>query len=377
MSSLEDASRAVDKFISDNVPPESTVSSSSIVSRVTAFAQKWGGGDLPPSKIAVITSGGTVAPLERLHIRYITNLSTGQRGAASAEQFLAQGYQVIFLHKQGSLLPFTRYYQSGTFCLEGNEDEKGDVSVDLTAARRFHTMVKKEQRLLLLHFNTVAEYMLVMRDTLMTLSRVLGEMRSKWVHLYLVAAVADFYVPYTELPAEKIDSKPMEDTMTLYLQKVPKALSRGLVGNLWGKNVFITTFKLETRREAITEKLLRYINGFNNIQVVIGNLLQTCREEVFLYDCPDPEKFTTIRRGNLVDIEEALVEAVVARHNAWRPRCVVCVGNPKDEELIREVCRRINEGGKAVAFAQGQNPFYKDFDAELKIETGNEWQSFV
>jgi phosphopantothenate-cysteine ligase len=58
--------------------------------------------------IALVTSGGTTVPLERNTVRFIDNFSTGNRGAASAEQFLHAGYAVVFLHRAGSAFPFTR-----------------------------------------------------------------------------------------------------------------------------------------------------------------------------------------------------------------------------------------------------------------------------
>jgi len=36
--------------------------------------------------------------------------SGGNRGAASAEHFLAQGYAVIFLGRKNSLFPFSRFF---------------------------------------------------------------------------------------------------------------------------------------------------------------------------------------------------------------------------------------------------------------------------
>ena len=36
-------------------------------------------------KVAVVTSGGTMVPLEKRTVRYIDNFSTGLRGAALAE----------------------------------------------------------------------------------------------------------------------------------------------------------------------------------------------------------------------------------------------------------------------------------------------------
>jgi len=43
-------------------------------------------------KIAVVTSGGTTVPLERITTRFIDNFSMGTRGAVSGEQFLSKGY---------------------------------------------------------------------------------------------------------------------------------------------------------------------------------------------------------------------------------------------------------------------------------------------
>lgn len=40
------------------------------------------------SRVAVVTSGGTTAPLERRCVRFLDNFSQGTRGALSAEQFL-------------------------------------------------------------------------------------------------------------------------------------------------------------------------------------------------------------------------------------------------------------------------------------------------
>ena len=51
-------------------------------------------------------------PLESKTVRFIDNFSIGTRGSASAEYFLDQGYAVIFLHRQRSLLPFHRHVQS-------------------------------------------------------------------------------------------------------------------------------------------------------------------------------------------------------------------------------------------------------------------------
>ena len=54
--------------------------------------------------------------LENQTVRFIDNFSAGTRGAISAEYFLEAGYAVIFLHRQFSLLPYSRHYSHSTNC---------------------------------------------------------------------------------------------------------------------------------------------------------------------------------------------------------------------------------------------------------------------
>ena len=62
-------------------------------------------------RVVLVTSGGTTIPLERNTVRFIDNFSTGNRGAASTEYFLAKGYAVVFLHRKApaSAMPFLRH----------------------------------------------------------------------------------------------------------------------------------------------------------------------------------------------------------------------------------------------------------------------------
>lgn len=59
------------------------------------------------SPVVLVSSGGTLVPLERNMVRFIDNFSKGTRGASSAECFLSEGFAVVFLHRKGSKLPFT------------------------------------------------------------------------------------------------------------------------------------------------------------------------------------------------------------------------------------------------------------------------------
>lgn len=58
--------------------------------------------------IALVTSGGTSAPLEHNCVRYLDNFSTGTRGAYAVEEFCKRGYAVIHLRRVGSVAPFGR-----------------------------------------------------------------------------------------------------------------------------------------------------------------------------------------------------------------------------------------------------------------------------
>lgn len=56
-----------------------------------------------PRKKILITSGGTKEPLDR--VRALTNLSTGGTGAALADAFAQQNFEVTYLHAKDALLP--------------------------------------------------------------------------------------------------------------------------------------------------------------------------------------------------------------------------------------------------------------------------------
>ncbi|VWU53173.1 phosphopantothenate--cysteine ligase, putative, partial [Hepatocystis sp. ex Piliocolobus tephrosceles] len=56
--------------------------------------------------VVLITSGGTMAPLEKVNIRNVDNFSTGRRGCHVAECFLKQNKKVIFLYRKNTYKPF-------------------------------------------------------------------------------------------------------------------------------------------------------------------------------------------------------------------------------------------------------------------------------
>jgi len=321
VAQLQEADREVEAFIELNRNPDAVTQRDAVRTAVEEFVRRHGA----QRRIALVTSGGTVAPLEKQEIRHVTNLSTGQRGAASAEWFLRHGYAVIYFHKTGCLCPFARHFQSGAFL----DDVKWDPAApdaaptfsDVCAkAMREHRQFVVEGGLLLrVPLHTVVDYQLGMKTILETTRDTLASMEvsNARTMVYLVSAVADFYIPFNELPKDKIDSRPNDPSMTIHLKKVPKALARGLVGRLWGDGAFVTTFKLETDESRIDAKVLKHINGFDNIRLVASNLHATIRSEMKLHDTREPMNPVVIRKPESGELEEELVARVVAKHNEF------------------------------------------------------------
>ena len=321
LEQLRHADREVEAFIDLNQSPSAVTKREPIRAAVEAFVKLHG----RDHRIALVTSGGTVAPLEQQEIRHVTNLSTGQRGAASAEWFLRQGYAVVYFHKTGCLVPFARHFQSGGFLddltwRESSTDSAPCFSdVCAKAMEEHRRFVSVGNLLLSVPLHTVVDYQLGMKTILEAIRDTLLGMAvpNARTMVYLVSAVADFYIPFKELPKEKIDSRPDDPSMTIHLKKVPKALARGLVGRLWGDGAFVTTFKLETDESRIDAKVLKHINGFDNIRLVASNLHATLRSEMKLHDTRRPLEPVTIRKPDNGELEEELVARVVAKHDEF------------------------------------------------------------
>lgn len=186
-------------------------------------------------RVVLVTSGGTTVPLENQTVRYIDNFSAGTRGATSAEYFLEAGYAVIFLHRQFSLLPYSRHYSHNTrsfldYMVEehvsGGEDEDGgsgsggssrlksrdeaqdshlaitpEQQRDMIAVFRKHSKAKRENTLLILSFVTITEYLWSLREV----AKLMQPLGARAL-FYLAAAVSDFFVPADRMVEHKIQS---------------------------------------------------------------------------------------------------------------------------------------------------------------------------
>ncbi|SMN22204.1 similar to Saccharomyces cerevisiae YIL083C CAB2 Probable phosphopantothenoylcysteine synthetase (PPCS), which catalyzes the second step of coenzyme A biosynthesis from pantothenate [Maudiozyma saulgeensis] len=285
-------------------------------------------------KIVLVTSGGTTVPLENNTVRFIDNFSAGTRGAASAEQFLAHGYSVIFLHREFSLTPFNRKFtnNSNHLFLDYLEDDGTLKSKYMTEFKQnkelYDKYLEKERRLVMLPFTTVNQY-------LWSLKSIGKLMNFKGCLFYLAAAVSDFFVPHSKLPKHKIQSRDygtnstedLKDTETnttttadgkliVNLDPVPKFLSR-LVSS-WASRSMIVSFKLETDKSILIHKAQYALERYNH-QLVIGNLLQTRSKEV-VFVTPDQKDGYMINldtHPEVTTIEELIIPEVINIHDSW------------------------------------------------------------
>lgn len=264
-------------------------------------------------RVVLVTSGGTTVPLETQTVRYIDNFSAGTRGATSAEYFLQHGYAVMFLHRQYSLLPYSRHYSHNTRSfLDYMSEDNGQVVVEgqhqeeMLRVLRQYTAVKRANTLLILSYVTITEYLWNLREVA-KLMRPLGPSAM----FYLAAAVSDFFVPQDRMVEHKIQSneeflqghagsaKPPAartegKSLIIDLEPVPKFLKQLVDG--WAPDAMIVSFKLETDPSLLVKKAEYSLNKYAH-HLVIGNLLLTRKWEVVFVSALEGEKWIRVPRS--------------------------------------------------------------------------------
>lgn len=340
-SSITEISHAIDRSISENVFPIAKTSDEDkyfltnpsppyleeLVKEAASFIELQHSSNR--ERIVLVTSGGTTVPLENNTVRFIDNFSAGTRGASSAEQFLKNGYSVIFLHREFSLTPYNRFFTHNVgSCFLDYFNEIGTVKEDFRAEilekkKLYEKYTNDEKRLILLPFTTVNQY-------LWSLKSIAKLLNSKGSLFYLAAAVSDFFVPYSRLPEHKIQSRDYGDTteanndvnsttapdgkLVVNLDPVPKFLRR-LVES-WAKQAMIVSFKLETDINVLIKKATQALDRYNH-QLVVGNLLQTRNKEVVFVD-QENRKGDWIKLDHSENVIEALIiPEVIKHHDRW------------------------------------------------------------
>jgi phosphopantothenate-cysteine ligase len=322
-------------------------------------------------RLVLVTSGGTTVPLENQTVRFIDNFSAGTRGATSAEYFLQEGYAVIFLHRQFSLLPYSRHYSHSTNCFLDFMDEappstssesanpghgpivvRSEYQDQMRDVLRKYRYAKQNNLLLLLPFTTISEYLFELR-MLAKLMRPLGPNAL----FYLAAAVSDFFIPRERMAEHKIQSSELpahldnsnavagseiytggletqagnSKKLVIGLDPVPKFLHR-LVDGWAPDGSMVVSFKLETDPNLLVYKAQTALKRYSH-HLVIGNLLSTRKWEV-VFVTPDPpyERWIRVpksRRSKSISGAEnqvGLAEARKASESVNRPS-----GEPRED----------------------------------------------
>lgn len=281
-------------------------------------------------RVVLVTSGGTTVPLENQMVRFVDNFSAGTRGATSAEYFLDQGYAVIFLHRQFSLLPYSRHYSHNVNCFLDfmTESAEGSVVVgqeyqdEMIEVLRKYTDARKSNKLLLVPFVTVNDYLWELRE-IAILMQPLGSQAL----FYLAAAVSDFFIPSDRMVEHKIQSS--EDfnqqnpdaeggdktpaariegqRLVIGLEPVPKFLKTLVDG--WAPEGMIVSFKLETDPSILVKKAQYALNKYSH-HLVIGNLLSTRKWEVVFVSASGGQQWIRVPRSKRTPSLSGKVEHV-------------------------------------------------------------------
>jgi phosphopantothenate-cysteine ligase len=311
---------AATAYFLSNPPPKSLPSHSTLAHEFITHHLSTS----PHRPIVLITSGGTTVPLETQTVRFIDNFSAGTRGATSAEYFLKAGYAVIFLHRQFSLLPYSRHYSHSTNCFLDfmTESEDGGVSVRQEYQDKMRDVLaqyqaaKRNRRLLLLPFTNVTEYLFSLR-AIATLLQPVGARAM----FYLAAAVSDFFIPRDRMETHKIQSGAVGEStdevdprfstgkqLVINLDPVPKFLTT-LVSSWAPKGSYIVSFKLETDPSLLVSKAEQALGRYHH-DLVIGNLLTTRKWEVVFVEKGERERWVRVpkvRRSKSLSGVEGLV----------------------------------------------------------------------
>lgn len=268
-------------------------------------------------KIAVVTSGGTTVPLEKETVRFLDNFSAGTRGASSAEQFLEEGYGVVFFHREHSLEPFNRFFtSSGHSFLDFFSFQDGQAKIKEEFKEKVSQETEKNERaistgrLLKIPFTTVRDYLFLLRD----ISRTLAPAFGRDLLFYLAAAVSDFFIPQAKMAKHKIQSG--EGPLSLTLDRVPKMISP-LVAD-WAPLAFVISFKLETDEALLLQKSRASLEKYHH-QMVIANMLRTRKHHVVLVypDSQEDLRLTKEEQEGQVEIEGKIILAVKRCHLAF------------------------------------------------------------
>lgn len=264
--------------------------------------------------VALVTSGGTTVPLEVKAVRFLTNFSSGGRGAGLAEELTHRGWACVLLHHHTAISPFRRVLdQLSTDDLYEVVTCGARTSGSEAVAAMAERYAASKSLLCLVNFDTVVDYLYLLHKVSQVLTRPAqpGPWCARPLLFFSAAAVSDYYVPRAALNVEKISGG---DGLVLRLENVPKVL--GLVQSSWlhrpgapaAQQPFLITFKLETNEEAMHHKARKNLVEYH-CDAVVANMLQSYRQKVWVYDAAataevvQPPRFLERAEGSTIEAQ--------------------------------------------------------------------------
>lgn len=263
------------------------------------------------NRLVCVTSGGTTVPLERRCVRFIDNFSSGNRGAASTEYFLKAGYAVIFLHRRGTVQPFSRFVPENAIftCFEPVGSSSIQVQEEyLTAvehAVRSHHEAMMGGKLLKVPYSTLFEYLQILRIIATSMNCL-----HKGAMFYLAAAVSDFYVPWETMDEHKIQSA--GGPLAMQLATVPKMIK--VLRENWAPLAYCVSFKLETDLRILIQKAKEAQKKYKT-HAVVANELLTRKDKVTVVTTQGE---TILEKdGFCPDVEKLLIDFLQGKHTDY------------------------------------------------------------
>lgn len=226
---------------------------------------------------------------------------------------------MIFLHRQFSVLPYSRHYSHTTNCFLDYLDQAEDGTViiskkyqaDIKPVLKEYKRAVDQNLMLFVPFTTVNQYLFTLH---------LISLELKPVHynclIYLAAAVSDFFLPISKVSEHKIQSQGGSGQLTVDLDPVPKFLKR--LVETWAPGAMIISFKLETDDSILLSKARQALTRYGH-QLVIGNLLQTRKREVIFVTPTQNINYSITHEEEEAgkEIESIIIPKVVEMHKEW------------------------------------------------------------
>lgn len=161
---------------------------------------------------------------------------------------------------------------------------------------------------------------------MMVLAKALQPL-GKRAMLFLAAAVADFYVPTSQMAEHKIQSREHNE-LELRLQPVPKMLKH--IRTHGCPEAYVISFKLETDSSLLRGKALSALEKYGH-HGVVANLLHTRHQEVVIFPGECAVRAPTVAAAAAAtvggagvgskgsgDLEPELCRVILERWQAWR-----------------------------------------------------------